>query len=161
LLGGPTTAILRDERGCPVWPEGFCGSISHTEDYVAGVVASTQHVRALGLDIEKRTDFVAARHYRLFCHAEELSWLLAQPPAHAHLYALALFSIKESLYKCIYSATGAHLVFGEIRVVPNLVTGVFHATLPHINTCGLPRSISGRVGFNEHYVFSGVWLAAE
>ncbi|MDK4250959.1 4'-phosphopantetheinyl transferase superfamily protein [Corynebacterium propinquum] len=44
--------ILRGNRGMPLWPEGFCGSMSHTSGMRAAAVAPTEKVRSLGIDIE-------------------------------------------------------------------------------------------------------------
>lgn len=44
--------ILRGNRGMPLWPDGFCGSMSHTSGLRAAAVAPIEKVRSLGIDIE-------------------------------------------------------------------------------------------------------------
>ncbi|MDC7111979.1 4'-phosphopantetheinyl transferase superfamily protein [Corynebacterium pseudodiphtheriticum] len=44
--------ILRGNRGMPLWPEGFCGSMSHTSGMRAAAVAPIHRLHSLGIDIE-------------------------------------------------------------------------------------------------------------
>ena len=44
--------ILRGERGMPLWPAGYIGSLTHTPGFRAAVVAPTSQVKSLGLDVE-------------------------------------------------------------------------------------------------------------
>ncbi len=44
--------ILRGERGMPLWPKGFVGSITHTTGLRAAVAAPSSAVLAVGLDVE-------------------------------------------------------------------------------------------------------------
>ena len=45
-------AILRGERGMPLWPAGCTGSLTHTEGFRAAVAAPTRYVLSMGLDAE-------------------------------------------------------------------------------------------------------------
>ena len=47
-------------RHAPVWPQGFCGSISHSGGIAVAVAASTRQWQALGVDLESAPapDFV-------------------------------------------------------------------------------------------------------
>src|SRR5258708_11831857 len=42
---------VADDRQ-PIWPDSFVGSITHTGDFCAAVVAESRRIRALGLDSE-------------------------------------------------------------------------------------------------------------
>lgn len=44
--------ILRGERGMPLWPKGFVGSMSHTTGLRAAVAAPETFVRSMGIDVE-------------------------------------------------------------------------------------------------------------
>ena len=45
-------ALPRDSDGCPVWPEGLVGSISHTDASATAAVARSAEARGLGVDVE-------------------------------------------------------------------------------------------------------------
>ena len=52
-VGAPAgEPILRGERGMPLWPEGFVGSMTHTEGMRAAVVAPASALKSVGLDAE-------------------------------------------------------------------------------------------------------------
>ena len=51
-LGGSETEIPVGERGEPIWPKGFVGSITHTQGYAAAAVALRSEVITVGIDAE-------------------------------------------------------------------------------------------------------------
>lgn len=50
--GATVEAIGKGPVGEPIWPDGFVGSLAHTECYAAAVIARQGDVAALGIDIE-------------------------------------------------------------------------------------------------------------
>lgn len=148
--------LLRDPHGCPVWPSGALGSISHTRGCVVSVVARKPQVAAVGVDVddwrEPFTDLALAH----ICRSEEKAWLEAMLPTARNLHAYALFSIKEAIYKCVYVGTGERLGFHDASVHFDLQQGLFSAQLQRPLPGGRQRLI-GRVGCNQNHVFSGLW----
>jgi enterobactin synthetase component D len=72
-------------RGAPTWPQGFVGSISHTDGVAAAVALRSHGVRGVGIDIEhiatataleaiRATVVDAAECKTLFMAAEALGW---------------------------------------------------------------------------------------
>lgn len=105
-MGGPTDAVVgRDQAGCPLWPAGFVGSISHAHDQTVVLVARSDAVAAVGVDIERIGRFDAGLWPTVFTAAEMFA-LRAQAVPHA-LAATVLFSAKESVQKARYARTGA------------------------------------------------------
>lgn len=51
-LAAPQRPILRGERGMPLWPAGYTGSITHTNGLRAAVVSRVCASASLGLDAE-------------------------------------------------------------------------------------------------------------
>jgi len=108
-------AILRGERGMPLWPEGFTGSMTHTEDFRAAVAAPTRHVLSIGLDAEPAD--------RL---PEEVVGEIARPRELATIEKLRadgidcadriVFCAKEATYKCWFPMTRRWLDFGEAEI---------------------------------------------
>ncbi|TXI37128.1 MAG: 4'-phosphopantetheinyl transferase superfamily protein [Nitrosomonas sp.] len=151
--------ILRDEYGAPIWPEGITGSISHSGDAAAAVVARKTNIQGIGLDLQKREIFPSAVLSVLF-HDEEVASFLSIPSDLADLYAYAIFSAKESAIKCFYAARQYLAHLNEIVIAMDWSSGTFSAFIPATQN---PKSFTsdlelmGRVGFDERYVFSAAW----
>jgi enterobactin synthetase component D len=84
----------------PIWPDGWTGSISHSDGVAIAAVASRSDCYGLGIDVEQMIDRT---------HLETIAALIAQPDELSRLGAFApalrqtlLFSAKETLYKALY-----------------------------------------------------------
>jgi len=116
--------LLPNADRAPIWPEGIIGSISHCKDLCGVIVSEAKHYRSIGFDIENiRTFNFAVRKY--ICTEDEDEWLLSLPEASRSQALLLIFSIKESLYKCIYQADGIKLNFKKISSIPQFEHGRF------------------------------------
>jgi 4'-phosphopantetheinyl transferase EntD len=111
----------------PIWPAGLLGSISHTSELAAAVVArSAPQIRAVGLDLEQ----AVALEDDLFeeiCIPREREWLATQPKQRRGLLAKAVFCAKEAAYKCQYSITGEMFGFEIFETALFLDRGSFSA----------------------------------
>lgn len=148
--------LLRDPYGCPVWPLGTLGSISHTRGCVVSVVARKPQVAAVGVDVDDWREPFPELALDHICCSDEEAWLEAMVPADRNLHAYALFSIKEAIYKCVYTGTGERLGFHDASVHFDLQQGLFRAHLQRPLIDGRQQVI-GRVGCNQNHVFSGLW----
>jgi 4'-phosphopantetheinyl transferase EntD len=153
-LGVSVAPILRQESGCPKWPDGIVGSISHTNGCVIAVAARDCRVVSVGIDVEC--------HDRPFPHqvlsrigtSVEIAALQRFQSTQFGVHAYALFSAKEAVYKCVHSATGQRLTFHDVEIELNLTAGVFRA-VPR--GTGTPSVLIGRVGCSWQHVFTAVW----
>lgn len=159
-IGYHAFPILRDEYGAPIWPEGITGSISHSGDAAAAVVVRKTNIQGIGLDLQKREIFPSAVLSVLF-HDDEVASFLNIPSDLADLYAYAIFSAKESAIKCFYAAHQYLAHMNEIVIAMDWSNGTFSAFIPATQN---PKplisdlELTGRVGFDERYVFSATWL---
>ncbi len=158
-MGAP--AILKDASGCPIWPHGAVGSISHTKGCIVSVVGRSNQVVALGVDVDNRQTPFPVPILDRVCVPEELCWLQSMPHEAMMLHAWALFSVKETIYKCVYSGTGDRLGFSDARLDFDLRTGLFRAQLKRAVGPDQRTFLIGRVGYNEAHVFSGMWWLHE
>lgn len=121
-LGRPADAILRGEKGEPLWPEGVVGSITHCEGHRAAAVGLEGDVRSLGIDVEQNAPLpegvleivLAADESR-----EELAALgeaARRRTGHPVSAERLLFSAKESVYKAWFPLTGLWLDFHEVTI---------------------------------------------
>ncbi|MEV6123703.1 4'-phosphopantetheinyl transferase superfamily protein [Streptomyces sp. SID8352] len=134
-LGVPPQAVLRGERGVPLWPDGLIGSMTHCDGFCAAALAHATELASLGIDAEPHgplPEGVLAA-VALPPEAERLRGLSARRPE-VHWDRL-LFSAKESVYKAWFPLTGKWLDFSEadIEIVPDAggsaATGALRAEL--------------------------------
>lgn len=108
-------AILRGERGMPLWPAGFTGSLTHTDGLRAAVAAPTRLVRSMGLDAEP-AQRLPAGVLRQIARPSEIEAVGAlQQQGHAWADRL-LFCAKEATYKCWFPLTRRWLGFEEAEI---------------------------------------------
>ena len=125
-LGRPPVAILRGDKGQPLWPDGVVGSITHTTDYYAAAVAHAGKVRSIGVDAEVH-GVLPEGVLRHIAFGPELDWLAARPAGPVHWDRL-LFSAKESVYKAWFPLTGRWLGFEEAELTLD-PAGTFEARI--------------------------------
>lgn len=99
LGAGGTVGIGAD--GLPGWPAGWIGSITHTDDVAAAVVAPARAVRILGLDLEPIMPDALATQIAPQIVPEGLS-PSDLPPG---VELTRAFSAKEALYKALFPET--------------------------------------------------------
>lgn len=132
-LGGPRVPLLPGERGMPGWPDGFVGSMTHTEGYRAAVVARQADLASVGVDAEPNEELPQAGILDVISLPQErprLTALAARRPAVC--WPRLLFSAKESVYKAWFPLTRRWLDFEEADITlrddgPD--GGTFHARL--------------------------------
>jgi 4'-phosphopantetheinyl transferase EntD len=99
-----------------VWPEGVIGSITHTDDHCAAVIARrSRGIASIGIDLEPDND-LPADILDTVCRIEELTWLNDQPAEQRGLLAKAIFSAKECAYKAQYPLSRDVLEFHDLGV---------------------------------------------
>ena len=97
--GGLPEMILRAEKGNPIWPKGFSGSISHDQQRVIAVVVHEASVKGIGVDLIFDARSVEPQLQSLIACETELQYLTQAFP---HIPPLALaFGIKESAVKAV------------------------------------------------------------
>lgn len=150
-LGVKAAAILKNDDRSPAWPAGIIGSITHTHSLAAAVVAPSTHFRGLGLDIEV-ADALSDDLYPLILRPEERAKADG-------MHAKMLFSIKETIYKCIYPVVGMFVDFQEMGVALDENAGTFRA-LPYAEKWRpeLIAGLEGRFVRNAEWVISAAWL---
>ena len=115
--GAPAGGCLpRDGDGLPVWPSGWVGCISHSEDWAVAATAPSSRVRGLGIDIQALIDdSVVGLTESMVATPEEMRCLL-ETMDRRHAFTL-LFSAKEALYKALYPALRTFQDFDAARVI--------------------------------------------
>lgn len=152
-LGLPPAAVAKNDDRSPVWPDAVRGTISHTGEIAAAVIAHPHQYQSLGLDIEDAEPLDAPAH-RLILRPEERD----ADGARAKL----LFSIKEAIYKCLYPVIGAYIDFQEMAVDTDEAKQSFRA-LPHTDLvpAELAARLEGRYRITPQLVIATAWIKAD
>jgi 4'-phosphopantetheinyl transferase EntD len=153
-LGVAPAPILKGPDREPLWPAGLVGSISHTASLAAAVVAQENRLRSLGLDMES-AEPLTDNLLDMICLAQE------NPNRDGRLAKL-LFSIKESIYKCLHPLTHKYIDFLEMEVLLSNDGSTFGAR-SHSEKCApeLATIINGRYIRNAELITSIAWIDAD
>jgi 4'-phosphopantetheinyl transferase EntD len=133
--------IKRGKNNEAVWPEGICGSITHTKGTCCVIAAFKTRYRSVGIDIEKVTRVISEPARRLFLNKDEIDWICSLPAVSPEVY-LTIFSIKESVYKMLYPLVKKVIGFSAISVQPLTNDGDFSC---HVNKDLNETILSGRI----------------
>lgn len=117
LGGNPEESILSGPTGAPAWPAGFCGSLSHTSQRVAALVARTSQFDSVGVDIDDGRPLGNA--VVDIATSSELHLVDVMSRLDGGSRGCLVFSIKEAIFKCQCPITlDESLEFLDILLVP-------------------------------------------
>lgn len=122
--------LLMGEKREPLWPQGICGSITHTSGFCGVAVAQTDRALGLGLDAEQ-IGKLEKKSWPTICTPEELSWLRSFSGKEQDLYFALIFSAKECVYKCQFPLTRQWLDFQDVVISVDENIRTFRAAFPH------------------------------
>jgi 4'-phosphopantetheinyl transferase EntD len=114
-LGIRDAPLLAAEDRIPRWPPGIVGSLTHTGDFCAAIVAPRSRIVALGIDAEIIAQ-VRSDLWPLVCTPTETAWLDRVPAPQRAATAALLFSAKEAVFKCVYPITRQWMDFSDLAI---------------------------------------------
>jgi len=160
-LGIAPHAIDKGPNREPLWPGSVSGTISHTLQYAAAAVAPRSAYRGIGLDMEAAIP-LDEKLFKAICREEELhefSRLMLTEEA-AGDRAKLLFSIKESIYKCLWPTVRQFIDFTEMQV-ELADDGFSYRAIPHTAKASteLVGQLQGRYRYEGELVLSSAWLS--
>jgi enterobactin synthetase component D len=120
-LAGGAGAVGRGGAGEPLWPDGFLGSITHTDDLACAVAAlgdGARNRRGVGIDSQALADEASVDAIvSVCCTARERALLNdGRPPRERFLAATVVFALKEAFYKAVHPSVGRFVEFDELEV---------------------------------------------
>lgn len=136
-LGCPPEPIAIGERGAPIWPAGFIGSIAHSDGQVCVVVGREARFGSVGVDIEPIGAVADSLACQLFTPEE------SQAIAEGAVDATTLFCCKEAVYKAVYPRRREFLEFTDVQIV---VAGDAFQAVVLDDTLRSAQSMRGRSG---------------
>jgi len=158
-LGEPRAPLPRRADRRPEWPPGIVGSISHSSDYCAAVVARRTTCAGLGFDAEE-WGRVTPELWRRIATPPELAWLRARADDAARCATL-LFSAKEAFFKAQYALSQSFVGFQHAAFQPAR-DGAFEIALlrevPGVGRAG--DRFAGRTASCARRCYTGICLPA-
>ncbi len=116
-------AVPRQSDGSPLWPASWLGSIAHSRTEAVAVLyycssqVSPRSLRGIGIDVEsvQQVSMLAGSADLLARQSEQKLFEDAGYGKEGAL--LAIFSIKESIYKAIYPSVKHYVDFLEVKII--------------------------------------------
>jgi enterobactin synthetase component D len=163
-LGATRTDVASAADGSPVWPEGFVGSITHTDRMIGVAVAPRDRVRSVGIDLERVIEEDVACEVESLCLVKSERDLVIQTRMSHALFTTLCFSAKEALYKCLCPLVGCFFDFGDVEIVEldERTRTLRIKVLNNLNrefSCGL--RLCGSFRFEADHVFTIFELPAD
>jgi 4'-phosphopantetheinyl transferase EntD len=109
-FGQPPQAILKADRGMPVWPAGIVGSIAHDARVAVAAMAAHRDFLSVGVDIEPAAP-IAADVLELIVTPAERGQVHVDPTG-----GRLFFCIKEAVYKAAYPLDRRFLDHHDVEV---------------------------------------------
>jgi enterobactin synthetase component D len=110
-LGDHRTPILTDDRGAPILPAGWVGSVSHKGPFAAALVAPHGN-GSIGIDLERAAPPRQDIARRILTPRE----LAALPETDRGRHVTLRFSIKEAIYKAVDPFVRRYVGFTEVEL---------------------------------------------
>lgn len=158
-LGAAAWILANDADRAPLWPAGFSGSLSHSTQKIALLLAKTESGKLLGVDCEEvmRAETAEAMQENIITPVEKRRLLESGLPFPEAL--TVAFSLKESLYKALYPKLKKFMDFSEAEIVfcsPNADKFLLRLTTSHSSDFPQGREFTGRVERTSTRVLS--WI---
>lgn len=146
-------SILTGENREPIWPDDFTGSISHCKDQCGAVITKTTSIKSIGFDVENikklKNDIAKA-----ICTDKEKNWLHQQSNHAYDTLVLTIFSLKESVYKCVYQHQQVKLGFKDCSIIADHATN--SASIVFDNAA-IDPGINLRFTTTDNHIYSGAF----
>ena len=147
LGSGETSVAVAADRS-PVWPQGYVGSITHTDDLLGVAVARRKDFRSIGIDAEAIIPPETTVEIDELCMGERERALRDSAGIDRQTFSSLCFSAKESFFKCVYPLAGVWFDFQDAEIAS------FDADL-RLLQMRLQRDLPS--GFRQGQVFGGAF----
>lgn len=154
-LGRPVAALLNGADRAPIWPPGLVGSITHDAKCCAAVVASEQHFRSIGIDLESIGAVPAELADRVLRPDEIAKLDRLFKPDGADWLTLS-FCLKEASYKAFYPVFRRIIDFHDMRLSIKTEDRTYSAEVYGENS-NLISTFEGRYLIENGNIHAGSW----
>jgi enterobactin synthetase component D len=149
----------------PDWPQGWIGSITHTDGFASAAVASVDTLRGLGIDSERVMSPETAHEVARFVllPSELVLWKrLLRSILSFESYVTLVFSAKESAYKCFNTIAGRFFDFHDVEILAvHLPTGIIKFKIAQTLSISITGStFEGRFEITPQFIHTAVELSS-
>ncbi|MBQ0833829.1 4'-phosphopantetheinyl transferase [Marinobacter sp.] len=125
-LGIEPLSIPMGVQRDPLWPNGIVGAITHTQYHAVAIVASANHFKGVGLDLEKNGRISEALATEIEAEAGDLNSDTKDRLTSQGICAHTLrYSAKESGFKAYFPAYKHFLAYRDVSCTVDLTTNSF------------------------------------
>lgn len=161
--GYPNHPILRGESREPLWPLSIVGSITHDQTIAAAIVArKNQNICGIGIDIESLDREIRGNiSKQILTLGEQEQW--GNEDFAINREARVIFSIKESIFKCLYPLNQIFLHFEDAAIIA-MSEDRFTATIfknPFPQKIKTPFELTGKLVFHENKILTALMVTNE
>lgn len=159
-LGIARPVLIADTVKGLDWPEGIVGSLTHTHQYRAALVARTCTYQSVGIDAERAVplpigidELVLTRKERFFVKKYGKEQV-------GNIWGTILFSAKESVYKTWRPLVGQFLHFQQVELTVSSSANNQGYFTAEIDSSELPV-IQGAWRVSSDLIRTGAWMEAD
>jgi enterobactin synthetase component D len=114
--GGDPAWLARGPSGQPLWPDNWCGSISHNMHWAAAIAQHQDSGCSLGIDVESIVSDEVLDAIAMLCLTGPERASVASAPDRK-IDATLRFSGKEAYYKALFPRLGEYVDFLEMEIM--------------------------------------------
>jgi 4'-phosphopantetheinyl transferase EntD len=163
-LGYYGVALLPDDRGAPLWPDGVVGSMTHVAGYCAAAVTKDTTIHALGIDAAHHKPLPRGVLSIASSEGERRGLGDATSLDARVCWDTVLFSSKEAVYKAWYPLTRRWLGFEDVFVEVDPGAKRFRARLlgdPLVIGPAHLHQLTGRFAVDAEVILTAVAIGEE
>ena len=147
------------EDRAPIWPDGFTGSISHTDHWIWSAVTNSDQNPSLGIDTEIVVDEKTRKMLYDDILTEQERMVVQSLGLGPELTFTLAFSAKESFYKCWYPITREFFGFRQAAIESCTETTVRIVSLvSNPNFKLTPNWLDVHYLVTDQDVFTATWM---
>jgi 4'-phosphopantetheinyl transferase EntD len=154
-LGHLACAIPSGPDRAPVWPLGLVGSITHSAELCAAVVARSDCYRSVGIDTEL-IDAIPAELVDDILRPDEAGEINRMARPDGADWPTLYFCLKEAAYKAFYPICRRIIGFQDMRLRVDPEARRFLAELPGLFASGIPI-FQGRYLVRHGRIHAACW----
>jgi enterobactin synthetase component D / holo-[acyl-carrier protein] synthase len=154
-LGYTPCGIPSGPDRAPVWPLGLVGSITHSTDFCAAVVARSDCFQTIGIDAEP-IDAIPAELVEEILRSDEAGEFNSETRPDGADWPTLYFCLKEAAFKAFYPTYRRIIGFHDMRVRVDLDARRFLAELSGLSASGIPI-FQGRYLVRDGRVHAACW----
>lgn len=132
----------------PKWPVGIVGTITHTQNLAGAAVGFSEDLQGIGIDYESILDADKANYLKdsILTEKENASFFKNEGMSF-NILCTAIFSAKESVFKCIYPLIQKYFEADEINILE----------LDVLTNCFKFRFLGDLENITNDFEFLGYW----